>query len=415
MEYKPRVADAELDECLKTAGAVLIDGPKACGKTTTAVQRAATQFRLDEDAESLAALAVAPQLLFDRPTPILFDEWQVAPMLWNRVRRQVDDQQQRGLYILTGSATPRDDASRHSGAGRFASLRMRPMSLYESGHSSGAVSLSALLEGEPQSALESLLDVPGLMERIVIGGWPALLGSDPHSAQRWVTDYLAQIVDVDIPSLGHQRNPERLSRLLQSLARNVGQAPKLSSIERDVGRAERPIASEVLTGYLEALDRLMLGDNSPAWAPHMRSGTRLRSAPVRYFVDPSIATAALKVGPQHLMRDLNAAGFHFEGLAIRDLRVYSQPLGGHVYSWRDANGHEIDAIVSLRGGGWGAFEVKLNPAETDGAAASLLRFAHKVDTDRVGSPQTLGVITSTGMAYRRKDGVQVIPISTLGP
>jgi len=415
MEYRPRIADDELIVSLASAGAVLIDGPKASGKTTTALQQAATQFRLDEDATARAALASAPELLFDRPTPILFDEWQAAPELWNRVRRQVDDRQQRGLYILTGSATPRDDVTRHSGAGRFASLRMRPMSLYESGHSSGEVSLSALFEGERQSARTAPMDVPALMERIVVGGWPALLDADVEQAQRWAISYLKQIVEVDIPALGHRRNPGGLTRLLQSLARHVGQAPKLSNLERDVGGDARPVASETLTAYLGALDRLMLADNSPAWTTHMRSRTRLRAAPVRYFVDPSIATAVLNLGPRQLLSDLNAAGFHFEALAIRDLRVYSQPLDGEVLSWRDVNGHEIDAIVSLRSGTWGAFEVKLNPTSVDEAAASLVRFADKVDTSTMGNPQVLAVITSTGFAYRRNDGVHVIPISTLGP
>jgi len=415
MSYRSRVADSELSARLASAGAVLIDGPKACGKTTTAIQHAKTLFRLDEDRAARATLATAPNLLFERPTPILFDEWQVAPELWNKIRRQVDDRQQRGLYILTGSATPRDDSNRHSGAGRFSSMRMRPMSLFESGHSTGAVSLSALVSGEPQTATTAPLGVPELMERIVVGGWPALLDSDVPSAQRWVRDYLAQIVEIDIPALGHRRSPWRLNRLLQSLARNVGQAPKLTNLERDVGGDARPIAFETLSAYLDALDRLMLTDNSPAWAAHMRSNTRLRASPTRYFVDPSLATAALNVGPQHLLNDLNAAGLHFEALAIRDLRIYGQPLDALVSSWRDVNGHEVDAVLSLSDGTWAAFEVKLNPSEIDRAAGSLLRFANKVDNSAVGKARVLGVITSTGMAYRREDGVQVIPLSTLGP
>lgn len=414
-EYRSRVADAELRARMAAVGAVLIEGPKACGKTSTACQLAATIIQLDEDASAREAVCAAPELLFSGPTPILFDEWQVEPQLWNRVRRQVDDRQQRGLYILTGSATPRDDAARHSGAGRFAALRMRPMTLFESGHSSGEVSLAALFEGRAQKSAGGPVDVPALAERIVIGGWPALLSASVTEAQRWVRDYLRNMVEVDVPGLGHRRAPGNLNRLMRSLARSVGQAAKLSELRKDVAGDAGTATFETLSGYLQALERLMLTENSEAWATHMRSRTRLRSAPVRYFVDPSLGAAALGIGTRQLLNDLNAAGFHFEALAVRDLRVYCQPIDGQVFSWRDANGHEIDAVVSTLDGRWGAFEVKLNPADVDAAAASLLRFVRKVDTRRVGDPAALGVITSTGMAFRRTDGVHVIPIGTLGP
>lgn len=414
-EYVPRIADDQLRASLGAVGAVLIEGPKACGKTSTAIQQAASVIRLDEDTNARAATVAAPELLFERPAPILFDEWQIEPRIWNLVRRHVDDRQQRGQFILTGSATPRDDAQRHTGAGRFSVLPMRPMSLYESKHSTGQVSLATLLAGEPQHAQQGPLDVPALAERIVIGGWPALLNASTTQAQRWLRDYLRNVVEVDIPALGHRRSPRNLNRLLRSLARSVGQAPKLAGLHKDVSGDAGTPALETVDRYLEALDRLMLVENSEAWPTHMRSATRLRTAPVRYFIDPSLATAALGVGPTQLLNDLNAMGFHFEALVVRDLRIYAQPLDGQVYSWRDANGNEVDAIVSTFDGRWAAFEAKLNPDDVDAAAAALLRFADKVDTSRIGEPAALSVITGTGYAYRRPDGISVVPISALGP
>ena len=415
VDYLPRVADRELTGRLAAMGAVLIEGPKACGKTATASQVARTTFRLDEDANARSAVTLNPDALFEQPTPILFDEWQIEPAIWNRVRRQVDDRGKRGLYILTGSATPRDDTNRHSGAGRIGTIRMRPMSLFESGHSNGQVSLAALCDGDAPTGRDTGLSVPDLVERIVIGGWPGLIGAAEPEARAWLADYLRQVIEFDVPSLGPRRNPRNIRRLLESLARSIGQPAKLVELAKDVGGDRGPIASETLHAYLDALDRLMLTDNSQAWRPHMRSRTKLRTAPVRYFIDPSIGPAALGIGTTEMLADLAATGFHFEALAIRDLRVYAQPLGGTVDSWRDANGREVDALVTLPGGRWGAFEVKLNPGAVDEAAASLLRFAAGVDTTKHGEPAVLGVVTSTGYAGRRPDGVHVVPITTLGP
>ena len=396
-------------------GAVLIEGPKACGKTATASQVANTIIRFDVDDVARSMATLDPAALFAGDPPILFDEWQTEPSIWNQVRRQVDDRLERGQFILTGSAVPRDDAMRHSGAGRFAVIRMRPMSLFESGHSNGRISLAALMNGETQTGSDSGLSFDDLLERIVIGGWPDLIEADEDIARDWISDYLQQVVEVDIPTLGARRNPRNLQRLLASLARGTGQAVKTSELAKDVGGEFGPVAVETVHGYLNALDRLMLTDNSEAWRPHMRSRTRLRVAPVRYFVDPSLGPAALNIGSDQLRADLNATGFHFEALAVRDLRIYASPLRGAVDSWRDANGNEVDAIVTLRGGAWGAFEIKLNPRSVDEAAAALLRFAANVDADRHAAPAALGVITSSGYAGRRPDGVHVIPITALGP
>jgi predicted AAA+ superfamily ATPase len=413
--YLPRIADLELEQRLDYIGAVLIDGPKACGKTATASRHAQTVIRLDENQTARTWVRLAPERLFEGPTPILFDEWQVEPRIWNQVRRQVDDREGKGLFILTGSATPADDASRHSGAGRFSVMKMRPMSLFESGHSNGEMSLASLLRGERQTGLGTHLSFDELLKRIVIGGWPDLIEVDERSARRWLRDYLSHIVEVDIQKLGSRRDPANLRRLLESLGRSVGQAVKGVELAKDVGGEDGPIAKETLSAYLTALDRLHLLDNSPAWLPHMRSRARLRTAPVRYFVDPSMGPAALGIGTSELMADLNARGIHYEALVIRDLRIYAQLLDARVESWRDSNGHEVDAVVSIGPNNWGAFEVKLNPDAVDDAAAALLRFKASVDTSRHGEPACLGVITSTGAGGLREDGVHVIPIGCLGP
>ena len=415
--YRTRVVDGELVERLSAIGAVLIEGPKACGKTESAIKQATTTHRLDVNAAARTAASVAPELLLDSSTPVLIDEWQVVPTLWDHVRRAVDDQAPaKGLYILTGSATPRDDVNRHSGAGRIAIIQMRPMSLAESGHSTGHGPLDRLLAGDKVTAQDSGLTVPDLIDRICIGGWPALLDTDTPEAGRWLRDYLNQIVLIDIQALGaRRRDPENIRRLLTSLARNVGTAAKVTALAKDVGGAEGPVARATVDGYLDSLFRLRLTENSPAWAPHMRSATPLQSSPTRYFVDPSLAVAALGQGPTQLLADLNATGFLFENLVVRDVRIYAQRLGGQVHHWRDQNQNEVDVVVTLPDGRWGAFEVKMNPADADKAAAALLSFAAKVDQTKAGPPAALGVITSTGFAYRRPDGVTVLPIGTLGP
>ena len=312
VDYRPRVADTELAERLSAIGAVLIDGPKGCGKTETATRVAHSTVRFDTDANARALVGLNPESLFAQPTPILFDEWQRAPQMWDHVRRHVDDLGQRGLYVLTGSATPTDSRELHSGAGRIATLRMRPMSLYESGHSTGEVSLAALLLGQQQRARPTTVTVPGLMERIVIGGWPALLGVDERNARRWLSDYMTQIVEIDIPRLGTTRRaPARLRRTLASLGRNVGQPVKLTDLAADVaGDDDQRPAKETITAYLDALERLKLTENSPSWRPRMRSRTQLREGETRYFVDPSLGTAALGVGSGELLADLKATGFH---------------------------------------------------------------------------------------------------------
>lgn len=414
-DYRPRAVDAELARRLSAAGAVVVEGPRACGKTMTAGQVARTEYQFDVDDGARALVSTAPEVLFDAPTPILFDEWQLAPKLWNLVRRAVDDRSpRRGQFVLTGSATPRDDISRHPGAGRMAFMRMRPMSLFETGHSSGQVSLRALFDQELQPARDPGLTVPQLVERIVVGGWPTLLDADVTTAQQWVRDYLATIV-TDVQRLDGRRLPEQLRRLLVALGRSVGTDATIKALATDVGGADGPADRATVSDYLDTLVRLMIVEDVPAWAPHMRSTTPLRKSATRYLADPSLGVGALSAGPDQLLRDLNAAGFHFEALVVRDLRIYAQPLDGTLAHWRDNNGHEVDIIATLSDGRWAALEVKMNPDDLDRAADSLLRFVDKVDLTKTGDPAFLGVVTTRSAAYRRPDGVCCLPVAALGP
>ncbi len=317
--------------------------------------------------------------------------------------------------FLTGSATPRDDATRHSGAGRFGVVTMRPMSLFESGHSTGDVSLSDLLDGQRQTGRDNGMTVPDLMERVIIGGWPGLLDAEEREARVWLENYLRQVVEIDVPSFVGRRDPRTLRRVIASLGRFVAHSPATRRIAADAGGDRGPISPTTIYSHLDALDRLRLLDDSEAWQPHLRSRTRLRTAPTRYFVDPSIGTAALRVSSADLLRDLEAAGYHFEALVIRDLRVYAQPLGGRVESWRDELGNEVDAVITLPDGRWAAFEVKMGQSAVDEAAASLLRLADTIDPDRHGSPAALVVVTATGAAGQRADGVHVVPVTALRP
>lgn len=416
-DYRPRVVDAELAELREVMGAILIDGPKAVGKTETATQAARTVYRMDLDSNARTTLVVNPEQLFNNPTPILFDEWQETPGLWNHVRRAVDDHDGKGLYLLTGSSRPRDDARMHSGAGRIGRLRMRPMSLFESGHSSGEVSLAELLAGRVISGGKpASLTVPEIIERIVVGGWPETIGMTEPRARAWLAGYIRNVAEVDLPALGPRRNPGNITRLLASLSRVVGGTINRSATAIEVGGSNGPIDDRTLGNYLDALERLMLVEPLPAWQSHMRSRTRLRTTPVHHFVDPSLGPAALGVGSAELLRDLEATGFHFESLVMRDLRVYSQVLGVSLSSWRDTQlNKEIDAVLELPNGRWAGVEVKLGEGAADDAAEALLYMASKVDTEKHGEPVALIVVTGGRYSYRRSDGVTVVPITALGP
>jgi uncharacterized protein len=414
--YTPRIVDAELRDLLGSAGAVVIEGPKACGKTMTASQQAASRVLLDIDQAARQALAVEPALVLLGARPRLLDEWQVAPELWNQVRRAVDGAHQPGQFLLTGSAVPADDASRHTGAGRFAFLRMRPMSLVETGASSGVVSLRDLFAGAGPSVVDPSLSLQDLSDLIGRGGWPAQQGRSLQAAGRAARDYLEQVRQVDISRVGDRRlDPVRVGALLRALGRHCATEAKLSTLAADTGGSDGALDERTVGGYLQALERLMVIEDQPAWAPHLRSRARLRKAPKRHFVDPSLALAAVGAAPDRLLQDLEWFGQVFESLVIRDLRVYSQGLDGEVFHYRDDYGLEVDAIVQLRDGRWGAIEIKLGEGQVEQAAATLQRFAAQIDSPRSGSPAFLAVICGKGYGYRRPDGVVVVPIGALGP
>lgn len=417
MDYRPRIVDAELAALLASSGAVLIEGPRACGKTTTAMQQAASSVRLDLDANARSAAVLDPTLVLDGPTPRLIDEWQLAPALWNAVRATVDDRSADGQFILTGSAVPADDITRHSGALRIARVRMRPMSLFESGLSTGSISLHQVLAGAPAKATASGLRLHDLIEAVCRGGWPTSARRALPDAQRALRDYLSTVARTEVHTLGGMsRDPVKVGALLRSFARNVATEAGATTLAADIADS-RSLHRTTITEYLAALERLMLVEDQPAWGPHLRSSAVLRRSAKRHFVDPSLAVAALGADPASLLADLNLFGLLFESLVIRDLRVYAQAVEGSISHYRDHRGLEVDAIVSCPGRRWAAFEVKLGTAsETiDAAATSLLKFARTIDTTRSGAPAALGVIVSSGFGYVRHDGVAVIPIGALGP
>ena len=414
--YRTRVIDRELAGRLTSSGAVVLEGPRACGKTTTARQQAASEVLLDTDANARQLAEIAPRMLLEGDVPRLLDEWQVVPELWNHIRRAVDDRRLPGQFILSGSAVPPDDVTRHTGAGRIARLRMRPMSLFESGHSSGAVSLTHVMNGSTPACPDPGLTVPHLAERVAVGGWPAFQHLPVPDALRAVADYLEEITRTDIGRVDRtRRDPSRVARVLRSLARNVGTSVAATKLASETGSRGGAVDRETVGDYLEALERLMVVENQPAWAPHLRSRSIARVAEKRHFVDPSLAVAALSGSPDRLLNDLRFLGLLYESLVIRDLRIYAQALDGRVLHYRDNTDLEVDAIVELRGGSWAGFEVKLGGSLVDDGAAHLLKFRQRVDTTRCGEPVLLAVITATGYGYVRPDGIAVIPIGALGP
>jgi predicted AAA+ superfamily ATPase len=414
--YRPRVVDSELTARLASTGAVVIEGPKACGKTATARQVVASEALLDVDADARAMASVDPSLVLDGATPRLIDEWQLEPAIWNHVRRAIDDRGQPGQFVLAGSAVPPDDITRHTGAGRITRLRMRPMTLFETGASAAEISLRGLLDREPARGADTGLTILDIAREVSVGGWPGFRGLALEPALRAVRDYLEEIRRVDVSRVqDRRRDPIRVGRLLRSLARNVATYAASTTLARDTGAEDGPMTNDTVRTYLDALTRLMIVEDQPAWAPHLRSRYVLRSAPKRHFVDPSLAVAALRSTPERLLRDIKLLGFLFESLVIRDLRVYAQAADANVLQYRDSNGLEIDAVVEAADGRWAAFEIKLGSGQIEQAAASLQRFAKQIDTDSCGPPSRLGVIVATGYGYTREDGVAVIPIGALGP
>ncbi|WP_420626420.1 ATP-binding protein [Candidatus Poriferisodalis sp.] len=414
--YLPRVADLQIEAVLRRRGAVLIEGARGCGKTWTGRNHARSEARFDVEAMRLLA-AADPASALAGEVPRLLDEWQNASGIWNPVRRECDDRAQPGQFILTGSASPTDDLTRHTGTGRVGRVLMRTMSLYESGASGGAISLRGLFEGEERSSLPTpgaaLSDV---VRHLVVGGWPGGLSLDHESARLSVGDYIDEITRVDIPQASEvQHNPAAVRRLLRSLARNVATEARETKLAADMDGAT-PGRSTV-GAYLDALRRIFVVEDQPAWSVTLRSRASLRKQAKRHFVDPSLAASLLRASPERLLSHPRTLGLLFESLVVRDLRVYSAPLGGEVFHYRDDTGLEIDAVVERHDGAWIGAEVKLSPAAgaVDRAAVSLLRLRDKIAARRAQDMAGLMVVTSVGAAYRRPDGVQVVPITHLGP
>jgi len=423
--YVNRVVDAEVEAALASMGAVLLEGPKAVGKTMTASRLANTVVRLDDGSRSIkAALNVDPKLLLVGQPPVLLDEWQLAPELWNLVRREVDDRRLPGQFILTGSATPDDDARRHSGAGRFAVIQMRPLSLFESGNSTGQVSLAALFDGDEVSAFDSQWDTSSAREQIadliVAGGWPGGLGKSVDEAALMNRNYLTVIREYDIERVtGVARDPNTALKVMRSLARVVSTPAREATIARDVQEGEPGAGLDATSRptvacHLDALARLRVIEDQPAWTPHIRSARQLRTSPKRHFIDPSLAAAALGLSAKRLAADPMTLGLFFESLAVRDLRVYAQALNGVVRYYRDDTKLEADAIIELPDGRWAGLEVKLGTTDKviNDAAQNLLKLAARVGNERLAF---LAVITNSPIAHRRDDGVNVIPLRMLKP
>ena len=419
--YKPRVADQELKRKLAGIGAVLIEGPKWCGKTTTAEQQAATIIYMDEPShmeQNLRMADINPKALLVGESPVLIDEWQLAPKLWDTIRFEVDHRDGAGLFILTGSAVPaKTEEIHHSGAGRYAWLTMRPMSLYESGESTGEVSLEALFNTPENIIGINKLTLDDMAFLICRGGWPRATMLDGDIALDQVKYYYDAVTRADVSRVdGVRRNQERVKRLMRSYARHQGTPAPVSTIVEDM-RVNDEESSDVktITSYIEALKKIFVIEDSAAWNPNLRSKTAIRTSDTRYFVDPSIAVAALGLGPNDLIGDLNTMGLLFETLCVRDLRVFASALDGQVYHFRDKYGIECDAVVHLRNGKFGLVEIKLGGDKlTEEGATTLKTLAEKIDTDRMKAPSFLMVLTATGkFAYRREDGVYVVPIGCL--
>ena len=415
--YMPRIADREVERALRASPAVVIEGPRACGKTWTGRRHSRSEVPFDAAFENRLAAQIAPRELLDGPVPRLLDEWQLAPGVWDAMRRACDDRGRKGQFILTGSADPPDDATRHSGAGRVVRVRMRPMSLFESGESSGSVSLRGLLASEPASGPAPPLGLADIADLACRGGWPGLLGDEPAAAQRLLRGYLDEISRTDISRVdGVSRDPAGVRRLLASVGRNVGTEATFKTLGADIGGAQT-LHPQTVKSHLDALTRLFVTEELPAWRPHLRSRAELRRAPKRYFADPSLAVAALRANPDRLMGELSYFGLLFESLVLRDLAVYARANDWELSHYRDSSGLEVDVILtSLDYRQWAAVEVKLGGAEpVEQAVESLRRLRDRIDTAQMGDPSKLIVITAGGPAFEYPDGTAVVPITALGP
>jgi len=416
MKYKERITDSELERKLGASGALLIRGAKACGKTESAKQFAQSILQVDRDENVSVLMDTSPKRLLLGETPRLIDEWQTQPNLWNYIRHEVDERQKSAQFILTGSANPEETAKMHSGAGRFTIVDMRTMSWKELGFSTGKVSLEKLFEGHKIDIYDEPLELDFIIEKIVIGGFPVLLDKTKNQAADLNRAYIELLAEVDMSRVSNtKRDPVKVRSLLRSLARNTATMVDISSLVKDVFAQEKAgITRPTLHDYLDALYRLMILEDQPAWNPHIRSSYTLRKTPKRHFTDVALAVAALGADEKSLINNLAFTGFLFESLATHDLRVYAQANDAKVYHYLDSSGMEVDCIVQKFNGDWCAFEIKLGTGQIEEAAAKLLKFAKVIDIQKSQAPKSLNIITGTGISYTRKDGVNVISLASLG-
>ena len=420
-EYKKRIADDLLERKLKGKGAVLIQGPKWCGKTTTAEQISGSILYMANpaDKEQNVSLAdLSPNLLLTGATPRLIDEWQIAPKLWDAVRFEVDHRKEEGQFILTGSAVPANmEEVTHTGTGRFALLTMRPMTLYESGESNGTISLLELFNSTSKLSGINELSLEDIAYLCCRGGWPRSIFMDKDIALEQAYDYYDAVVHSDISRVDNvNRNPERAKNLMRSYARNIGTQASNETLKNDmINNDSFSLDTDTVLSYVNALKKIFVIEESPAWNPNLRSKTAIRTSETRYFVDPSIAVAALGIGPNDLINDLNTFGLIFETLCIRDLRVYAESINGSIYHYKDASDLECDAVIHLRNGLYGLIEIKLGGDKLiHEGVENLIKLRNKIDTEKMKKPSFLMVLTAVGKyAYQREDGVYVIPIGCL--
>ena len=416
--YLPRLIDNELTEYMGDFGAVLIVGPKWCGKTTTARQCAKSILNLQDEDQLEKNLLIAEEkisLLLKGDNPRLIDEWQIIPRLWDAVRFEVDNRGEPGLFILTGSTTVDNTLIKHSGAGRITRLKMMTMSLYEQGISTGNVSLKDLFNGSSDISGESQLGYSELAKAIVRGGWPVSVGSTDAQAHRLISGYCTAITESDISTVdGKRRDRVKAATVLRSVSRGVSSPVNNATVEKDIsGLLGTVVHRDTVSDYITALEKIHIIDDLPAWSPNLRSKTAVRTTATRHLADPAIAAYFLNASPEDLEYDPKTFGLLFESMAVRDIRVYAQAVGGSTYHYRDGDGLEADAIVHLHNGRWGAFEVKLGAGAIDEAAKNLKKLRGKVDAEKEHAPSFLAVITGTEFAYTRKDGVHVIPLGCL--
>ncbi len=416
--YKPRIADKILADKLESAGGVLIQGPKWCGKTTTAEQHAQSVLYMS-DIENMEMAQVGVKNLLQGATPRLVDEWQVAPQLWDAARHEIDHRHEEGQFIFTGSAVPADSSKIvHTGTGRFSRMNMRTMSLFESGDSNGGISLEQLFDNAGEDIFaQTDIDINRLAYLTCRGGWPSSIKMTERNSLTQAYDYVDAVISSDISRVdGVNRDPAKASRILRSLARNQGCPLSISSIRDDIkGNETSTISDDTIASYINALKEIFVVDDVRAWNPNLRSRTAIRTSDTRYFVDPSIATAALGIGPKALLKDLSTFGLILETLCIRDLRVYASVMNGEVYHYRDKSGLECDAVVHLRDGRYGLVEIKLGGENAiEYGASTLKNLCAKIDTDKMSAPAFAMILVGVGKyAYRRLDGILVVPVGTL--